>query len=167
MSEEFTTIGPKPLERSVTPGPACIVWMDSGAWLAWWENYHDRLAPQERRQIRQGDYRALQRPIRPKEIGKGQWLKVARNLEVRVVTVELRRGTWRIIIDKVQDFRAPHSESVRGRKTYEQLEDATTLAGADGRMGEPEPMETEVLERYAERARQSRRQLIRDLVERR
>lgn len=109
----------------------------------WWGQYMERLTPKERKQLRRSDYHALWRPAEP-DFAEGDVLEVTPRLHIRIADIEPRRGKWRITIDHVWDFRAPASQSVRGKKTFESVEGATTLAHTSGnRVGEPEGVEAD------------------------
>lgn len=104
----------------------------------WWERYAAALTPTERRRISRGDYRAFFRPYVP-EFGPGHWLAAAPKLKVRIGSVELKRGRFRCVIDRVQDFRPPTSLSPRPRRLHEDPELMETTIAVVGRPDPPEP----------------------------
>ena len=110
---------------------------EAEASASWWARYADRLTPEERKRIRGGVYNAFWRSFRP-AFAEGAWLDAAPGLCVRVASVELRRGRWRCCIDRVQDFRPPPSESVRGAATYASLDNVETLVPFAHRESDPE-----------------------------
>ncbi len=130
-----------------------VAWLDEGERLvAWWAKYERRLTAPERKRIADGDRSSIKREL-PPAFGRGDWLEVRKRMHVRIESVELKRGKWRCHIDKVEDYRGPQSESVRGRNTFRSFEDVTTLHGAEGREAEPEGVRREHLEEYAKQAR--------------
>lgn len=107
--------------------------------VEWWMRYELRLTPAELKRIRRDDYSAIVRPLQPGFTAG--WLEIGPRLSVRIDEPEIRRGKWRARIVHVRDFRAPASCSPPGKRTRESLEGVTTLAGAEGSVGEPERME--------------------------
>ena len=116
-----------------------IRWIDRAeSEVAWWCRYHDRLTPQERRAISGGDYRSFRRPL-PPAFGRGSWLRVSATLRVRLATVEPRKGEYRCIIDRVEDFRTFRAVDRRLHEPQDP-ELATTLdVGTEHHVDPPEP----------------------------
>jgi hypothetical protein len=126
------------------PGQACIDWMDSGAWSAYWKKYANRLTPDERKRIvgegaGKGDYHAIRRTYRP-QFGVGQWLAVGPKLEVQVAEIQIRRGGYKIIIGRVRDTRREGTPIKAWVRTEDGLE------------GEKEGVDVHWLKRFASEA---------------
>lgn len=149
------------------PGRACILGIDrreAQAEAIQWRPYLNALTPQERKRLREGDYRSFRRPLKHRpQFGPGDWLNVTRNLDVRISVVEPHKGRWRIRIDRVQDFRGSGTPI----RTYGEDRDSmgNTMQVAHANPPEQAGPGEEWLRRFAEEAEVKRGRRIRDAIE--
>lgn len=114
-----------------------------------WARWASELTPKEKRNISDGIYHAFRRPFEP-EFTAGTWLRVKDKLHVRIADVQLHKGDYRCRIDKVRDNR---SNRIYMPHYREDVEMATTLdVRAAANPPEPEGVDREWLDRFAEDA---------------
>lgn len=89
-------------------GLAVCAWLLKGeAKVEWWERYENRFTPDEIKDLRDGIYNAIKRPL-PPAFGDDTWITVTDKFRVHVATVRPHKGEYRIVIDQVEDFRSEH-----------------------------------------------------------
>lgn len=109
-----------------------------------WAQWSDRLHPDEKRAIANGEIDVIRRPLEPTWT-VGEWIEAANNLWIRpqgAKFVHRLSSAWPYpgyrIEFTMRDFRAPRGNSVRGRATRESLDNVTTLVPFTKSVGEPE-----------------------------
>lgn len=149
----------------MTPGQEVVAWLVEGErQVEWWLRYSGRLTPEERKTIRNGNYRSFRREL-PPAFRMGDWLDVTPKLRIRIGEVSLRKGSYRCTIDKLEDFRTTTVYMPNYREDVDAM--GNTL---DVRRGanppEPEGVEKVWLDRFAEEASRKMGEFIREAIER-
>lgn len=144
---------------------AYIAAAEARAEVTFWRRHENALTPEEKARILRENYNSFRRPVKPYFTG-GDWLHVRPNLRVRIGDVQWTEkwgGTWRIRLDRVEDYRSTGTPI----RTYGEDPDSmgNTMQVLHPNPPEPAGVGEEWLKRFAEDAEVKRSRRIREAIE--
>lgn len=130
----------------------------------YWKRHADCLTPAERQRLRNGDYAALKRPVRP-SFTKGQRIEPVRGLTLEVASVEPshRHDGYLVKFGRIEDFRNSFT-GTRGVTSDPDIVTTLYLVNPNTRQAEPGRIDREAERELTRASRANTRRELEDYI---